>query len=111
MAKTLQLSPIPDDGLAVTVTTSDCALSFIILEVSQGQIVKYVQAIKVNVPTDFTLPAGVYRFNFHYSNTAGPAKFTSAVKTPSGDFPKNAANGSGSADQGEFGLTAYRVEV
>lgn len=111
MAKKLQLAPFPDDGALVTVTTENCELDFIILEVSQGQTVKYFADIRINDETDLKIPIGTYRFNFHYSNTSGTAKFISSVKTPLGTFPANPDNGSGIAGQGERGLTAYQVKV
>ena len=111
MAKKLQLRNFPDDGAPVTVTTTESEADGIILEISQGGVVKYFASIRTNGVTELKVPSGVYRFNFHYSKAAGSAKITSAVETPTGKFPKSAANGSGTAEQGEHGLTAYRVEV
>ena len=81
MAKKLQLMPLPDIGETITVTTKDCDLDSIILDISQRGVVKYFAAIRVNDDTIFKLPSGVYRFSFHYSKTSGPAAFGSSVKT------------------------------
>lgn len=111
MSKKLQLSPLPIAGPVATITTTDCAVDHIILEVSHSQVVKYFAAIRVNGDTDVNLPEGPYRFSFHYLNSSATAKFNSSVKTPKGTFPTNPANGSGTAAKGAHGLTGYRVEV
>ena len=51
MAKKLQLMPLPDIGETITVTTKDCDLDSIILDISQRGVVKYFAAIRVNDDT------------------------------------------------------------
>lgn len=111
MARPLQ--PMPNNGEKVVITTQDCEVDWIMLEVTQGDTVRYTSPVEVNDDTEICLPSGVYRFNFHYQNSSAPAAFSSSVKTPARDepYPTNPANGSGSAQTGEAGLTAYRVEV
>jgi hypothetical protein len=102
---------LPTEGSKVTVTTSDCEVDWIMLEVTQLGSARFTQAIKINDDTEFFLPVGNYRFNFHYQNSSAAAVFNSLVTTPSRDdpFPDNPENGSGTAPQLEPGLTAYRV--
>ena len=105
---------MPDDGTPVEVTTKDCTVDdSVMLEITQKDVVRYTQAIKVNSKTNFKLPPGAYRFNFHFQKVDGSASFTSSVAVPStqASFPKTATVGSGTKRAGEWGLVAYRVIV
>ncbi|WP_309621950.1 hypothetical protein [Novosphingobium sp.] len=110
----LPLSPMPNDGTPVEVTTTDCTVDeSVMLEITQKDVVRYAQAIKVNATTKFKLPTGRYRFNFHFQKVDGPATFNCSVAVPSTEasFPIDPAVGSGTKQQGKWGLVAYRVIV
>ena len=110
---TVPLLKMPETGELVKIDTTGSQVDWIMLEISSSDIVRYTQVLFGNVKTEITIPAGVYRFNYHYQRIAGPAIFKSKVTTPHRvpTYPDNSAIGNGGAPTGEYGLTAYRVEV
>lgn len=108
------LLPLPSVGTKIDITTSGCVVDEpVMLEITQGDQARYACAIKVNDKTSIKLPAGSFRFNFHFRKVDGPSTFTAAVLVPSTGttFPKNPSVGTGTKPTGENGLVAFKVVV
>lgn len=110
---TVPLLKMPTTGKLVKIDTTGSQVDWIMLEITSSDLVRYTKAVLVGVADEFELPQGSYRFNYHYQRIAGQANFKSKVMTPHREatYPDNPAIGNGTALTGEYGLTAYRVEV
>ena len=110
---TVPLLKMPESGKLVKIDTTGSKVDWVMLEISSSDIVRYTQAVLVDDVTKIKLPGGVYRFNYHFQRVEGLANFKSKVATPHREatYPDEPINGNGKAPTGDFGLTAYRVEV
>lgn len=110
-AMLLPIHPLGAGPNNVRISTSNCSCDWILLEIADQNQRFPTIALKPNSSKNIPLPGGRFMFFFSFQRLAGAASISLQVATPHANSPFPAAPKVGTAQQGDIGLVALKVEV